>query len=180
MNTATRKQIFCVLMSSRDVLDAFERLARLSLRGKADRELVRVLLECCGQEADYNPFYAELAKLFCSQNRQFKTTFQFAFWDHFKLLLSEDVSVSRKSGRRRVTNLAILLCELVFAFHVPLSVIKPIDIGLLNDGLIFFLTCFFSALFSRNVRFLSPGIIVHSKTSVPSAGLRGRLPELVG
>ena len=29
--------------------DAFERLARLGLKGKEDREMVRVLMECCGR-----------------------------------------------------------------------------------------------------------------------------------
>ena len=36
MNTATRRRIFVVLMSSQDVCDAFERLSRLALRGKED------------------------------------------------------------------------------------------------------------------------------------------------
>eukprot|EP01036_Dinobryon_divergens_P032648 gene32648-42283_t len=124
MNTATRRKIFCVLMSSRDVLDAFERLARLGLKGKEDREMVRVLMECCGQERTYNPFYAELAKMFCTQNRQFKTTFQFAFWDNFKLIQ-------------------------VFMFHVPLAVIKVIDMGEMSEGTVAFLTAFFATLFTR-------------------------------
>lgn len=39
MNTQTRKTIFVVVMSSRDVSDAFERLMRLDLKGKQDREI---------------------------------------------------------------------------------------------------------------------------------------------
>ena len=38
-------------MSSRDVDDAFERLQRLELKGKQDREVVRVISECCENES---------------------------------------------------------------------------------------------------------------------------------
>jgi nucleolar MIF4G domain-containing protein 1 len=147
MNTAARRNIFCVLMSSGDVEDAFERLSRLNLQGKEDREIVRVLIECCGQEKLFNHFYAELAKLLCEQNRQFKTTFLFAFWDNFKLL-SEGVMASK----RRVANLARLLVQLVFSFHLPLSVIKPIDLSELNDGTVHFLSVFFTSLFTEKVK----------------------------
>lgn len=81
MNTDIRKKIFVVIMSSRDVEDAVERLLRLSLKGVQDREIPRVLIDCCGQEAKYNAFYVNLAKRLCELNRQFKTTFQYTFWD---------------------------------------------------------------------------------------------------
>ena len=44
MNTDTRKAIFCVLMSSTDYLEAFERLLKLGLKGPQKREICRVLL----------------------------------------------------------------------------------------------------------------------------------------
>jgi nucleolar MIF4G domain-containing protein 1 len=93
LNTDTRKKIFVVMMSSRDVSDAFERLARLELKGKQDREVVRVIVECCGQEKDFNSFYPELAGLMCSQNRQFKTTLQFSLWDLLKALQDGQVRI---------------------------------------------------------------------------------------
>jgi nucleolar MIF4G domain-containing protein 1 len=80
MNTSVRRNIFVALMSSRDVSDAFERLSRLDLKGKQDREVMRVISTCCGHEKTYNPFYAELALVFCNQNRQNRTTLQYVFW----------------------------------------------------------------------------------------------------
>ncbi|GAB4857224.1 hypothetical protein Ancab_015131 [Ancistrocladus abbreviatus] len=38
MNTDTRRAIFCVIMSGEDYIDAFEKLLRLDLQGKQDRE----------------------------------------------------------------------------------------------------------------------------------------------
>lgn len=143
-NTATRRNIFVVIMSSRDVDDAFERLQRLELKGKQDREVVRVISECCAQEKSYNAFYSELAAMLCGYNRQYKTSIQFIFWDNFKLFEDE------VAGRRTV-NLARLLAHLVGGFHLPLAVLKPIDMTDLNANMMLFLATFFMALFSAKV-----------------------------
>ena len=144
-NTSTRRNIFVVIMSSRDVDDAFERLMRLQLRGKQDREVVRVITECCAQEKTYNPFYSELAAMLCAHNRQYKTSLQFIFWDNFKLFEDE------VAGRRTV-NLARFLSRLVTAFHLPLAVLKPIDMTDINSNMMLFLATFFMAIFSAKVR----------------------------
>lgn len=142
-NTSVRKNIFVVIMSSRDVNDAFERLGKLDLKGKQDREIMRVIIECCGQERKYNAFYTELAVLLCDRNHQFKMTLQFCFWDAFKEFYEGTVS------SRRCMNLAHFLSHVVCTFHLPLSVIKPIDFTQLSDNLILFLATFFLAIFSN-------------------------------
>ena len=147
LNTDVRKRIFVVMMSCRDVLDAFERIARLQLKGKQDREIVRVLVECCGQEKAYNNFYAELACLMCSQNRQYKATLQFSYWDLFKSLQEGRDGVSE----RRIVNLSRMLAHLVSEFHLPLAVFKPLDMGEMPSTLVLFLATFFLALFTAQV-----------------------------
>jgi nucleolar MIF4G domain-containing protein 1 len=146
LNTSTRKSIFLVIMSSRDVNDAFERLARMELKGKQDRDIVRVITECCGREKSYNAFYSELANLLCSHNRQFKTTLQFSFWDTFKAFGDEELT------DRRATNLARMMAHLVCSFQLPLSVIKPIDMSQqLSESATLFLATFFMAIFASDV-----------------------------
>ncbi|XP_052877839.1 uncharacterized protein LOC108473839 isoform X2 [Gossypium arboreum] len=54
MNTDARRAIFCVIMSGEDYIDAFEKLLRLDLPGKQDRDIMRVLVECCLQEKVFN------------------------------------------------------------------------------------------------------------------------------
>ena len=147
-NTSTRQNIFVVIASSRDVDDAFERLQRLGLEGKQDREVLRVVIECCAQEKTYNQFYAELSSLLCAHNRQYKTTMQFIFWDHFKAIRDDDGDTTPS---RRVVNLARLLAHLVCGFHMPMAVLKPIDTTDLNASTILFLATFFMALFSTKI-----------------------------
>jgi nucleolar MIF4G domain-containing protein 1 len=149
MNTPLRRDIFVVMMSSADALDAFERLSRLDLKGKQDREILRVVLECCGQEKTYNEFYSELASLLCEHNRQHKTTLQFSFWDAFKTLDDEQFS------NRRAINLARMLSHLVGNFHISLSVLKVIDMSDISDRMVLFLATFFLALLSSTVCDLS-------------------------
>jgi len=165
MNTGVRRGIFLVMMSSRDVADAFERLGRLDLRGEQDREVVRVAVECCGQERRYNAFYAELLSLFCQTNRQHRSTCQYAFWDVFRQVdksieAGEGTSGSAYLGgggmgvkipARRLVNLARLLAHLICRFHLSLSVLKPLDMAALNDDLQLFVATLFLALFTFKV-----------------------------
>ena len=153
MNTSVRRSIFVVLMSSRDVSDAFERLSRLDLKGKQDREVMRVICTCCGSEKTYNPFYAELAVVFCNQNRQNRTTLQFVFWDLFTALTrdEEDNGEPKKSLERRAINLARMLSHLVSHFVVSLSVLKTVDMSQLSATMLLFLATFFMGLFSSPV-----------------------------
>ena len=144
-NTSSRKSIFVVVMSSRDLSDAFERICRLNLKGKQDREVVRVVVECCGHEKVYNPFYGELISLMCEQNRQFKSTAQFTFWDFFKQLKEETLP------DKKIVNLAKLLSHLVSAFNLPLAILKPIGMADLTERQRLFMTTFFTGLFSDSV-----------------------------
>eukprot|EP01038_Epipyxis_sp_PR26KG_P011747 gene11747-15719_t len=153
MNTSVRRNIFVIVMSSRDVEDAYERLVRLELKGKEDREIVRVITECCGIEKTYNPFYAELMKMLCEYNRQSKTTLQYTLWDLFKVIGeedSEDEAISSQVTRKSI-NIGRYLSHLVCSFHLPLSVIKPIDMTSLNDYLLIMLSTFFLALFTEKI-----------------------------
>ena len=50
-------------------MHAFERLMKLGIKGKQEHDIIYVLLDCCTQEKDYNPFYSFLAKKLCEYHR---------------------------------------------------------------------------------------------------------------
>ncbi|RVW34850.1 Nucleolar MIF4G domain-containing protein 1 [Vitis vinifera] len=76
MNTDARRAIFCIIMSGEDYLDAFEKLLRLALAGRQDREIMRVLLECCLREKAFNKYYTVLASKLCEHDKNQKFTLQ--------------------------------------------------------------------------------------------------------
>ncbi|KAL2935639.1 Nucleolar MIF4G domain-containing protein 1 [Bienertia sinuspersici] len=76
MNTDTRRAIFCVIMSGEDYIDTFEQLLSMNLQGKQDREIIRVLVECCLQEKMFNKYYTALASKLCSHDKNHKFTLQ--------------------------------------------------------------------------------------------------------
>jgi nucleolar MIF4G domain-containing protein 1 len=49
MNTDVRRSIFVVLMTSEDYADAYERLLKLGLKDKQEREIARVIVQCCSK-----------------------------------------------------------------------------------------------------------------------------------
>ncbi|KFW66015.1 Nucleolar MIF4G domain-containing protein 1, partial [Pygoscelis adeliae] len=131
MNTDIRRSIFCVLMTSEDFLDAFEKLLKLGLKDQQEREIVHVILYCCLQEKTYNPFYAFLANKFCEYERRFQVTFQFSIWDKIRDL--ENLSATA------ISNLVSLLAHLLRAKSLPLSVLKVIEFSELDKPKVRFL-----------------------------------------
>jgi nucleolar MIF4G domain-containing protein 1 len=75
MNTELRRNVFCILMSAEDFIDAFEKLLHLGLKGQQEREIPYVILDCCLQENIFNPYYAHLAQKFCDYDRRFRVYF---------------------------------------------------------------------------------------------------------
>jgi nucleolar MIF4G domain-containing protein 1 len=139
-----KKAIFRVLMNSRDVADAFESLIRLDLKGKGDRDIVRVLCECCCHESPYNPFYSEISKLLCESSRQAKITFQFVIWDAIKSFRYNQ----GKSTSKQIVNLSRLCAELVLSFTLPLIILKIFSATEIFESDKAFLMSFFLSLFT--------------------------------
>jgi len=67
MNTDVRRSVFVAIVGSSDCEDALEKILRLNLKGAQEREIARVIVECCCQETSYNPFYAHLAERVCDR-----------------------------------------------------------------------------------------------------------------
>jgi len=142
MNTDLRRSIFCIIMGSADCEDAFEKLVRAGmLKGKAERDVIRVLIECCSQEKSYNPYYAHLASRICEYQPSCNFTLRLTYWDAFKQFDS--------MKPRKAANLAKLLAHLVRNGRgLNLNVLKVIEID--NDGMsekaIIFLMVLFTTL----------------------------------
>jgi nucleolar MIF4G domain-containing protein 1 len=143
MNTDVRRSVFCIIMGSADYEDCFEKLVRAGmLKNRTERDTVRVLMECCGNEKSYNKFYSFLASRICEFQPQSKFTFQLAFWDIFKQF--DELSA------RKAANLAKLLFHLVAVNpSLKLNVLKAIDMASIDElpesGVIF-LTIFMSSI----------------------------------
>jgi nucleolar MIF4G domain-containing protein 1 len=145
MNTDMRRSVFCIIMGSADCDDAFEKLVRAGmLKNRTERDTVRVLTECCGNEKSFNPFYSHLAARICDYQPQCKFTFQLSFWDTFKQF--DELKL------RKAANLAKLLFHLV-AVHrsLRMSVLKVIDMSpdTMPETASIFLTIFFSSIFDH-------------------------------
>uniref|UniRef100_A0A3Q3FXW2 Nucleolar MIF4G domain-containing protein 1 n=1 Tax=Kryptolebias marmoratus TaxID=37003 RepID=A0A3Q3FXW2_KRYMA len=131
MNTEARRNIFCVLMTSEDYLDAFEKLLRMGLKGKQEREIVHVLMDCCLQEKTFNGFYAVLGEKFCFHDRRFQMTFQFSLWDKFRELANLPSS--------SFNNLVQLVTCFLQRKCLSLSILKVIEFGELDKPTVRFL-----------------------------------------
>ncbi|KAI8515835.1 Nucleolar MIF4G domain-containing protein 1 [Branchiostoma belcheri] len=131
MNTDLRRNIFAVVMTSEDYLDAFEKLLQLQLKKSQEPEVIHVLLDCTMQERGYNPYYSYLAQKFCDFDRRFMMTIQFSLWDRFAVI---DSLSSQNSS-----NLAQLVTHLLVTMAIPLSVLKKFEFASLEKATVQFL-----------------------------------------
>eukprot|EP00535_Pseudo-nitzschia_heimii_P004376 CAMPEP_0197189660 /NCGR_PEP_ID=MMETSP1423-20130617/20174_1 /TAXON_ID=476441 /ORGANISM="Pseudo-nitzschia heimii, Strain UNC1101" /LENGTH=986 /DNA_ID=CAMNT_0042641837 /DNA_START=10 /DNA_END=2970 /DNA_ORIENTATION=- len=143
INTDRKRTIFCIIMGGTDCDEIFEQLCRSSmLQNRSERDTVRVLMECCGNEKSYNRFYGHLAARICEYQPQSKFSLQLAYWDMFKKI--DDI------GARKVANLAKLLFHLVVTHRVLkiLPVIKTIDLSDddMDESTLIFLTIVLSSI----------------------------------
>jgi nucleolar MIF4G domain-containing protein 1 len=146
MNTDRKRAIFCIIMGGTDCEDAFEKLCRSSfLQNRTERDTVRVLMECCGNEKSFNKFYGHLASRICEFQPQCKFSFQLAYWDMYKQFDTMDT--------RKAANLAKLLFHLVAIDQAlkPLTAIKTIDMSddEVDETALVFLTIFLSSIFDH-------------------------------
>jgi len=143
MNTDRKRAVFCIIMGGTDIEDTFEKLCRSSmLQNRSERDTIRVLMECCGNEKSYNKFYGHLAARICEFQPQSRFTLQLAYWDIFKQFDSV--------GARKAANLAKLLFHLVVTHRVLklLPVIKTIDLSDddMEESTLIFLTILLSSI----------------------------------
>ncbi|XP_063159453.1 nucleolar MIF4G domain-containing protein 1 [Candoia aspera] len=141
MNTDIRRNIFCILMTSEDFLDAFENLLKLRLKDQQEREIVHILIDCCLQEKIYNPFYAYLSAKFCEYERRFQMTFQFSMWDKIRDLGNLSAAA--------FSNLVNLLTHLLKTKSLSLTVFKVVEFSELDKPKVHFLRQVLSALFLK-------------------------------
>ena len=141
MNTAIRKTIFTCLLSAEDCVDAFEKLNKLGLKDKQEREIPRVILHCCLQEKSYNPFYALVAQKFCDYSYSFKITFQFALWDFIKQIST--------CVDRRILNCAKFYAFLLSKNAMNITILRVISFDQLSEKLRLFLVNLFSSFLSQ-------------------------------
>jgi nucleolar MIF4G domain-containing protein 1 len=99
--------------------DAFEKLEKLKLQGKADRDVVFVLVECCTSEQTYNMFYALLASKLAEYHKAYSLTLQYHLWDQVRNLA--------RFSDAGLKNLSLFVRDLLAYNSVSLLVFKPVD-----------------------------------------------------
>ncbi|KAJ2849478.1 suppressor of glycerol defect [Coemansia brasiliensis] len=156
MNTDVRRSIFVTLLSSDDYTDAFERLLKLDLKKTQSREIMRVVLHCCGQEPAYNPFYTLVAYKLCSLHNTYKLTMQYALWDFLRELGESDVGGlgqlrQESSGvqvpLRRMVNLAKMFAWLIDKHELSLLILKTVTFARVGEQARIFFQILFTTLF---------------------------------
>ncbi|KAH0585267.1 hypothetical protein H2248_008510 [Termitomyces sp. 'cryptogamus'] len=190
MNTDIRRSIFVVLMSSEDYVDACERLSQLRLTEVQQRDIVRVLLHCCGNEKTYNPYYTLVCQQLCRTSHSYKITLQFSLWDFLRDLgeisvggteliknLKDDDGFDLKTvSPTRMRNVARAYGWWIAKDCVTLSILKPVDFTSLKKTTREFLREMLLQIFICSQR--TTPLITSNAKDVPATRNRGAVEEI--
>jgi len=124
MNTDIRRNIFCLLMTAEDYMDATERLVKLGTKNQVEREVLFVITDCCVQEKVYNPYYGHLAAKLASIDRRYRVAGQFTIWDKLKQ--------AGQLKRFQLSNLGHLTSFLIQEKAQSLGILKVIEFAEMN------------------------------------------------
>ncbi|QRW16836.1 eukaryotic translation initiation factor 4G [Rhizoctonia solani] len=189
MNTEVRRNIFVVLVSSDDYVDACERLTQLDLQETQQREIIRVVLHCCGNERAYNPFYTLVTHHLCQKSHSHRITLQYCLWDFLRSLGEtqvggEAISRDEVASGDEVSNSMISNHAKAYAWwlargSVALTIFKPVEFLVLRPRT----KQFFRSLFAQMVissQSNSPLVDVRSpESSIPQARNREAIQEII-
>ena len=98
--TDIQKSVFYTLMNSEDYLDAFQNIKKLGLKKKQERDIVKVIIQCCVQEKVYNKYYALILRKLCDDNKMLQYSCKYTLWDYISPQQFENLSL------RKIVNLA--------------------------------------------------------------------------
>jgi len=120
LNTDTRRNIFRMMMTSEDVVDAEHRLVEYGGKRKSlIREIANMVILGCCHERPFNPFYVALTKRLCLYSTRYTIAFQFSLWQLWKRMETDGGEEEWSSGK--VRNLSNYVGELVLERVVPIS-----------------------------------------------------------
>eukprot|EP00871_Galdieria_phlegrea_P000553 jgi/Galph1/1499/GphlegSOOS_G183.1 len=97
LNTDTRRNIFAMIITSQDVVDARQRIIQyVGNKRRIMREVCNLILLACCQERHFNYFYVALVKELCVFSKNYWVAFQFCLWEHWKRIQEGEIWSKRR------------------------------------------------------------------------------------
>lgn len=122
LNTEHKRDIFKCLSAATDDLECFNMLMHRDPGYTRFHDVCAVLLQCCYQGKNYNPYYGQVLLRFCSAKPACVKTLQFAIWDRFKSIRIDAVDIAG------YFNLSCLLTDLIDQGIYTLSLLRGLDL----------------------------------------------------
>ncbi|KAH6890979.1 hypothetical protein B0T10DRAFT_528387 [Thelonectria olida] len=139
--------IFTALMSANDAEHGYRQFLNLRLKRDDQLEIARVLVQCVGSEAQYNPYYALVGRQACS-NGKVKFALQDRLWRIFRSLGEslfgeepeddEAAEGERMKDERRISNVAHFYASLIEDGALMITILKPLELPETNAWTLMF------------------------------------------
>jgi len=131
MNTDNKRNIFFLMNTAEDFMDASNKILSMNLKGQQRQDVLFVMLEIVQRQKQFNQYYVFLLEKLIGTDRSFLMCTQCSYWDKFQLMT--DLKI------KGVKNLGSFLAHLLHRRLVPVTMLKKIDFSEINKKLAAFL-----------------------------------------
>lgn len=118
-----KKDIFCILMTAEDYMDAFEKLHTFQAK-----DVIPVIINCCLQEKKFNLYYALLSQKLCDYDKKNKRQFGYQLTDGIK----NKFEILEEYKNIQIHNLAEFCANLIIEKTITLTILKDIEFAELD------------------------------------------------
>lgn len=157
MTTDVRRGVFYALMTAADVPDASAKIAKLQLSKTMRKDVPIVIMECCRNEAKYNPYYAAVADFLAQNDKVFQHALTTAIKNTMKLAKDLDINQIKNSG--------LFIADIVAKGTIDLGYLRGIQLTKVDAKAQTMILVFFAEFF----RAAEPGIIDDELTKLENA-----------
>ncbi|PHH58479.1 hypothetical protein CDD81_5710 [Ophiocordyceps australis] len=162
LTTKAQIAIFTALMTANSHEEGYSQYQNLRLKKDEQLEIAHVLVQCVGSEAQYNEYYALVAKQACAKNKRIKFAFQDRVWKLLRSLgeplfgeeMDEDERRNNEGMKdeRRIKHVARFYASLVGNGILSIRILKPLELHEVNKETATFVECFLVSLLRASKR----------------------------
>ena len=120
MTTDVRRSVFYAITTAVDITDAYSKVAKLGLSKTQRKDIPLVIVECCKNESNYNPYYAALSAHFIEFDKHFAKYLRVSLRNIMKLVSSFTVP--------QIRNIAMFFEQLIEGGSIDLNLLKGINL----------------------------------------------------
>lgn len=115
-----KRNIYLAIMSSVGFEECCHKILKMNIREGQEIEVVKLIVECCGQERTFLQYFALTAKRLCNLNEVYRMRFEQLFGEIYQKIHQYEIN--------KLRNTALLFSHLIYTESIEWSVFEVVTL----------------------------------------------------